>query len=221
LNLHIDGSLKANCEGFGLSKADSKGDFDHKLINSWEDVEKQRVGENGWYDYLRQDIVSLKALYCKYAKAVWDDYGVNVDKFLTLSSMAFYIWKTTLHKDVSINNLDYELDLFVRQSVFGGRCYMAKQYFESSGPDDYLVDIDVISLYPASMKDHWFPVGDHKVVEGKKLDFLKDAFNKNMTHRMKEKFWIVKCDVEAPKNLVQPVLPARGKGDYYFPEWNW
>jgi len=248
LNLHLVGSLKANCAAFGLAQQDSKMDFDHQRIRSWTDVDACRSGPDGWEIYLKQDVVALSKLYEVYANTMWNAIGVEVDKCLTSSSLSYTAWRVSLSaydrtcEDIKTGKktrvafelplLNYEENEWLRRSVYGGRCYPVKQYFVSEGPDDYLMDLDAVSLYPSasaadpdtfyctddvSKKDEyefcrkwlqigWFPCGSH-------LTVVDDA---NLAQRMREiidlkfeQLFFAEVDMSVPKDLVHAVLPRR------------
>lgn len=223
LNLHIQGSLKANCRAFGVAEDKVKGDFNHMKIKDWNCVDEY---ENEWSPYLRQDIVSMRELYKIYAKSVWDDWSLNINKYITLSSMAFKAWKTMLSAEQKVKLLDYETDCFVRRSIYGGRCYPQKQYFESKGEGDYLLDIDVVSLYPTAMgkptleksESALYPTGEHAwIYTPIKLDQIRDVTNK-LSYIDHIKYFIAECDIETNKKLVTPAIPRRD--DKGFLQWD-
>lgn len=215
LNLHLPGSLKYNCESFKLDKSKSKSDFDHTKIKSWEDVNKH---ENEWQPYLKLDIVSLGELYKIYANNSFNLFKVNVNKYMTLSSMGYSIWRTTLEKKIDL--LPYDWDMFVRRSVYGGRCYPVKQYFESKNKNDYLVDLDVVSLYPTAMAkdDHEFlpnmkvgmyPTGKYYIEDREdRFQMYIDWINKNQ--QIPYCHYVLECDITPNKSLVNAVLPRKG-----------
>jgi hypothetical protein len=206
LCLHMPGSLKNNCKAFGVADDKSKGDFDHKKIQSWDDVEKFR---NEWQPYLRLDIISMRELYLKYSKSVYDEFKVNVNKFITLSSLAYNIWRQTIGEN-DIINLPYDIDLFVRRSIFGGRCYPQKQYFESEGDEDYLLDIDVVSLYPTAMSKNEYPIGEYRdFTNENQLEDLRLRLINNNFRGFDYKWFIAECDILPNKDLVSAVLPRR------------
>lgn len=228
LNLHIPGSLKNNCKAFGVDTSKCKGDFDHKLMIDWSCVDKY---EHQWRPYLELDIVSLREMYKKYATSVFTDFNLNCIDYMTLSSLAFKYWRTTI--DEKVHLLPYNEDKWMRKSIYGGRCYPIKRYFVSSQYEDakegkikyedindYLADADVVSLYPTAMaktdkdktflKDHnigEYPVGDYTVDENQlRLDFIKNELNKGV---FKKPYFVIEADIIPNKELVNAVLPRR------------
>ena len=94
-----------------------------------------------------------------------DREKVNITKYLTLSHMAYHIWRSGLTDLVEITNVEkYE---FVKKGTYGARCYPLQQSFKSDHYDDvvsgnmsfkelkktdsYIFNSDATSLYPASM----------------------------------------------------------------------
>ena len=86
-----------------------------------------------------------------------------------------------------------EQEKLFRQSVYGGRTYKYKHNFVSTQRDaflsnnltfddieDYLIDADVNSLYPAAMKEE-FPVGVPILLDEEKIDefnqFIQESNN--------------------------------------------
>ena len=121
--------------------------------------------------YLQRDVECLMELSKRFMKSVWHEFHVYLPNYLTLSQMAFDLWRQTLDKSVSLP-LPIEKPFYdaINAATYGGRCHFVKRFFRSEQPDftpyadiqDYLVDLDVVSLYPASMKNHPYPVGPYK-----------------------------------------------------------
>lgn len=216
LCLHLEGSLKKLCSDFGLSEGESKGDFNHKLIKTWDDVQKY---SSQWKPYLIKDVESMRTIYYKYADDVWNNYHLNVDEFITLSQMTEFGWKTTIDDEVEL--LSFRDDQFSRRSIYGGRCYPQHQFFHSNNVEnmvlgqsydmskinDYLVDIDVVSLYPTAMSNYEYPSGTPLISDNEKQCniLLKHWNNKNFAY----KYFIAECDITPNKQLINAVLPRR------------
>lgn len=238
LFLHTQTNLRSACKDFGLSVG--KGDFDHKLMKTWDDVEKYRTE---WYKYLELDVKCLAELYKVYCREIYEKFQINVCDFLTASSMAMGIWRCYLENDIKLPS--FQQDQFIRRSIYGGRVYPVKQKFVSkctfgktgeyfkdillnrdkvkeynkkaqamtteeraeviAGITDYLLDIDVVSLYPTSMLGK-FPVGEPKWENNEKsLEFVRKLINSQNY----KSFAFIECDVKVPKNLINAVLPRR------------
>lgn len=180
---HTQGSLKDNLESLGCNY--KKGDFDHEKGNDWDKMGIINKGENGeklselqksCIDYLKIDVMGLKELYEKMNEALHKEHGVNIHTYYSTSHTTFDLWKKTLMEGDKIKTFIKlpscrEENIF-RPAVFGGRCYPSKKQFESvqlekyfkgeiefEQVEDYLMDLDVVSLYPSVMKLFKYPVG--------------------------------------------------------------
>jgi hypothetical protein len=221
LCLHLSCSLDNACKSYNISQELSKGSFNHNLIKSWSDVD---IYENQWKPYLNLDVISLRELYRKYSKSVYDDFHFNVKNSITLSSLAEKSWKSTLKNEIEI--LNYEDDCFSRKSIYGGRCFPQKQYFVSKDMhshdydeiNDYLVDIDVVSLYPTAMANFQYPIGKSVKIDdyGILHRMMRDLNNMNKEEYLssaKYKFGIVEVDMKPNTNLISAVRPKRIEGE--------
>lgn len=182
---HLQGGLKDNLKSLNCTIL--KGDFNHDDGCRWEDM-KENIKEK-CKKYLHGDVMGLKELYEKLNKEIHDKYGFNVTSYISTSSLTFNLWKETISIDnqegliaegeldkllfVKLPTLDQEKAF--RQSVRGGRTYKSKHRFVSEQYDvfkrgeigfddiiDYLIDADVVSLYPTAMAHYKYPVGDCK-----------------------------------------------------------
>ena len=116
--------------------------------------------------------------------------------------MTFNIWKSKINGiyDIQLPNLEQEK--VFRKSIRGGRTYKSKNRFESvqykaylngecnfEDMVDYLIDADVVSLYPTAMAHFEYPIGDcikldgEKIMKGKLgIYHIKYKTNKNLMH---------------------------------------
>lgn len=206
---HLPSSLKKLCEAFGTDT--KKGDFDHKLIRTFDDVETH---EDKWAPYLEDDVKSMRDVYNMYQKEVYELYQVNPKMYISLSSMAYYIWKTMLKTSIKLPT--YEIDCFIRRSIYGGKCFAQKQRFVSKDIGkpyaeitDCLHDLDVISLYPAAMHGHMFPTGDFShVTDVKQCKFMQNKLNARKLDR-KNVVYFFEVDMISNKKLVSAPRAVR------------
>jgi hypothetical protein len=84
------GSLLSNCKSFGVDSSESKGEFDHDKMRSWANVEDPEIKAEV-LDYLRLDVVSLRAIYEASAKVFADDFKLMMCKFVSLAQISFAI----------------------------------------------------------------------------------------------------------------------------------
>jgi len=166
----------------------------------------------------------MKNLYLTYASEVWEEYQLNLNKFITLSSLAFYVLRCTLKTKIKL--LPFETDLWVRRSIYGGRCFPQSRYYVS--PDHgkahadikrYLVDLDAVSLYPSSMKKklkyfdfkNYYTDGEYREYMGNddeeraKMDKWMRLFNAGV----QMKLCIAEVDLEENTDLISPPVPHK------------
>ena len=165
---HLTGSLKKNLSDFGCKV--QKGDFDHDLATPWE-VMSVELKEQ-CLKYLEGDVLGLQELFEKVNTLVYEEHNVNLTTFISASALTFSLWKKNIAGkfNISLPTMEHEKDF--RQAVYGARTYPSKSKFESEDYqkvldktvefddiDDYVIDADVVSLYPAAMAKYPYPVG--------------------------------------------------------------
>ena len=123
--------------------------------------------------YLEGDVLGLKELTERLNRSSFENFNVNLYKFMSTSQLTYAVWVDFRYKEEksTIYLQTPEQEKFFRESIYGGRTYKYKHKFVSSQReayingklsfediDDYLIDADVNSLYPAAMKKK-FPMG--------------------------------------------------------------
>jgi hypothetical protein len=164
---HMQGSLAKNLEASGCETR--KGDFDHENASKWEIMTPKLRKE--CILYLKSDVMGLRELYNKINTAVYDEYKVNLSSYISTSSLTFNLWKSHINGKYDIRLPNQEQEDAFRQAIRGGRTYKTKHGFRSNQYDsyqkgetkfeeikDYLIDADVVSLYPSAMLG-LFPTG--------------------------------------------------------------
>lgn len=210
-------SLKDACKSFGVSDENSKTEFNHFKIKSWEDVYLYRDEVE---PYVKRDVLGMKEVFDKFSSMLFEVFKVHMTEFVTLSSMSYAIWTTSLKELVELpDTTKYK---FIRESLYGGRTYPMKREFTSKHydeivnskstdelkeiykrMDDWIFNADATSLYPTAMVNYEYPIGISEWVE-------------NPTDI--SKIGIYEVDVECNTNLVVPILPEKdGKGGI---SWN-
>lgn len=219
----VQGSLEANCKAFKINSDEAKSDFDHSKMKSWEDVEKYK---HEWFDYLRRDVVALRACFMHLAKACLVEDKMDMRKFLTISHLAYGIFTSNL-KPGLLFKTPYQDEAIMRETYRGGRIICGRKLWLSSSFEkcieheivpnlifeemaDFLVYLDVNSLYPSVQVERKYPCGKYKRL--KKEKFFQQALQKNdlkfydIWHKR-----IAKVDVKSPTNLMVPFLMSRTK----------
>lgn len=201
LNRHLNGSLKRNLEDNNCSV--SKGEIDHDISTYWENTGEARKREVR--EYLKCDVLGLRELYEKFDSVAFKDNGVNLCDYLTGSALAYDLWKTK-YLDNEIVEIPTPVDdIYYRKAIYGGRCYPNKKCFISENYQeiiekkikyddikDYLLDLDVTSLYPFCMTLQ-YPVG-HSI---------------KTKEYMEGKMGIYRCSYSTNKKLLIPPIPRR------------
>lgn len=203
LGKHLTGSLSSNLKAINADV--QKGDFNHSLASRWEEMNENLKKE--CLKYLECDVKGLKELYDNFNNTMFNKYQINLSSYITTSQTAFNIWSNVYLGDNWIGLNDKDDEEFCRKSTYGGRTYPNKHVFFSkqyekviqgqinfNDINDYMVDLDVVSLYPAAMKKR-FPVG-----------------NKYKTSDYKNgKMGIYTVDMTSNKKLLNPVIPRRAE----------
>jgi hypothetical protein len=206
-------SLEDACESYKIFN--KKMEFNVLKVQSWDLAEKFRHEVE---PYLKYDVLSLRELFFKFNDSMFENDGVNITKFVTLSHMSYALWSANLKQCIeipdSMEKYDYE-----KKATFGGRCFPMQSEYKSKYYDDiksgnmtyeelkktidYLFNADVKSLYPAAMrgvdeickvryptgKSRWSDKGKEEFDNGK-LGFYSINF---------------KC----PRNIRIPILPRK------------
>lgn len=180
----LPGSLDDNCRAFGLSTNQSKADFEHGKMKTVEDIDRYR-GE--YLPYLKLDVVALRAVISRYANVVWDSYRLHLCKFVTGAHLAYAVFTTRLPPNAPLFRIDSIKDeANIRAAYRGGRVicgrpeWRTSDCFEIIEKDDqqmlsredydkitdFLVYVDVNSLYPSAQVNQEYPIGKyyHNVV---------------------------------------------------------
>jgi hypothetical protein len=167
---HTEGSLKKNLKNFNCEIR--KGDFHHSKGNEWENMTMR--DKMDCIKYLEADVMGLKQLFEKLNKEVNAKYKCNIQKFFSTSQLTYSMWVHSLIKDqkhlISLPTIEQEK--IFRSGCYGARCYKSKTQFTSKQyeeytngnitldeVEDFIIDEDVISLYPTAMERYEYPVG--------------------------------------------------------------
>lgn len=211
---HVQGSLRANLIEWGCDV--TKGDFDHEKGGRWEDMTDEVKEE--CKVYLKADVMGLKELYEKLATNVHELYGVRVSDFISTSQLTYYNWSQNISSECPIFLPSIALERASRTAIFGGRTYPTKRHFLSnqrtdylSGAmgfedvDDYVVDLDVVSLYPSAMM-YDYPVGAFTYLTARD----RGRLNRMMRARKVVEFvGVFHIHFEPNRNLAHAILPRR------------
>ena len=191
-----------------------KIDLDKKIRGKYRNKEDffkgVSVNDKLLIEYLKNDIVGLHEAMNKFIEIV----DVEVDKILTIASVAMAIYKKEFKED--FNKLRYdkkgkmvkyskELRDYMREAYRGGRVEVYKRY----GRKIYVYDVN--SLYPYVMKTYEYPCGRYNIYKGldaqSRFIVLKERRNR---------LGIVEATVDIPKQDICP-LPVLVREKLIFP----
>lgn len=203
---HTTGSLKNNLKNFKCKTL--KGDFDHSKGNYWSKMSiKDRID---CIKYLESDVMGLKEFYDKLNTAVNKRHNLNLHKYFSVSQMTFakFAYDATKRQNLLISLPTKSQERVFRSGCYGARCYPSRSFFISENDEDYLFDMDVVSLYPTAMERFEYPVGDPFEIDEKTMK----KFNENMQSKKKclhLGYYYIKY--KPNKYLAHAVLPNKTK----------
>jgi hypothetical protein len=221
ISKHTMGTLRHNLKELGCSV--QKGEFDYSLGDEWENMTKDN--QDDCIKYLEGDVLGLKELSERLNSSCFKNFKTNLYKFLSTSQLTYAAWINFLYSDSGnpVFLQTPEQEKFFRESIYGGRTYKYKHRFVSSqreayiignlsfeGFDDYLIDADVNSLYPAAMKNEYpFGVPVHLKPVTPSVEYFNQLIE---TDGKCPKFGIYRIEYVTNKNLIDGILPRRLDG---------
>jgi hypothetical protein len=127
---------------------------------------------------------------------IFNLFNISINKYPTLSSLAFGIFRTHFLNNEEIPQLTGQIEEDIRKSYTGGAVDM---YLPRCKPSAKVFGYDVNSLYPYVMKEFDMPVGKPKQFFGDIRKIDPNAFG------------FFYCKIEAPDNLKHPILQTHVK----------
>lgn len=146
-------------------------------------------------EYCKQDVKILQKLISWYYNYIKNQYYIDIHDCLTLSSLAFRIYRTHFYSNSSIYQSHGFMDTFIRKSYRGGIVDVYKPILE----DGYYYDVN--SLYPYVMSISDMPVGPG--LYGKITS--QDSFD------LDNFFGFISVKVKTPQNMYIPFLTVNHK----------
>lgn len=219
------GTLAQNCKSFGLPVDESKTDFDHNKMKSWDDVE---LYKDEVIEYARMDAVSLAGVTRRYAETVFSTFKVQMTKFDTLAAMSYAIFTTSIKNESLLIKTPIEYENTFREAYRGGRLVVTTKLWRSScfedmikghamagnafEPEmvekvkDYLVYIDVNSLYPTAMAGRQYPCGTFEHV--KKINEKEERAIRRQFHSIYHCYAYAEGDYIFPRKNDKDIEPS-------------
>lgn len=143
--------------------------------------------------YCQQDCKSLYEIIFKFNKLYYDNFKININDHVTLSSHCFRIYQSHFMKKETICMIygnDYEN---IRKSYTGGATDMYIP-FNNQIDNELVYGYDVNSLYPFIMSKFKMPVRNMQYFEG------------DIRAKEPNAFGFFFCRIETPKYLEHPIL---------------
>jgi hypothetical protein len=181
-----------------------KGKIAYKTFDKWANM--KQCDREKCLEYLEKDVLGLEELYTKLNQAFHKKHKANLTSYISTSHASYVMWTKSLHENkeecgaVAIPTMREEK--VFRPAVFGGRCYPSKREFTSSqydgflngeikfeDVDDYLIDADVVSLYPAVMAENHYPVGRARPIEENEILFWNSEMRN--TKKCRKTHWLL------------------------------
>jgi len=148
--------------------------------------------------YCVMDCISLHQVMIKFSEMIFNLFEIDINKYPTLSSLAFAIFRTKFMPENTIPQLSGQIANDIRGSYTGGAVDM---YIPKSPKGKKVYVYDVNSLYPYIMNSKLMPIGEptHFYGDVRKVD--PNAFG------------FFYCKIKAPNNLLHPIIKTHVKTD--------
>jgi hypothetical protein len=145
--------------------------------------------------YCEEDTLLLRDSMVAYSKVVMDNFNISIYDVITLSALAFKIYRTNFYKEAIIYQSYKHIDEFIRRSYRGG----VVDVFRPILGNGYYYDVN--SLYPFVMSTNDMPVG--KPIKGNASS--EESFDINNF------FGFIRVKVTTPQYLYIPYLSVKDK----------
>lgn len=141
--------------------------------------------------YCENDVIVLHSLIISFTKHIFDRYKVNIQKFPSLPSVAFAIYRSNfLPNSELIPIVTGTVYSDIKHAYYGGFVDIYRPFAR------HVKSYDVNSLYPSAMSKYPMPVGVPQYFEGNP-QYIEDLFG------------FVFAKVTAPEHLNTPILPVK------------
>jgi hypothetical protein len=167
---------------------EKKTEFDHENITIDNYLDKEFL--NSVCSYCEKDAKILGICFVKFRNLITQEFSTDVVNFLTLSALAFYIYRYSYLKDIHIEISFQKMDQFLRKSYKGGVVDVYKPFLENG----YYYDVN--SLYPYVMANFDMPVGKP----------IKNWVKNSSSFDINNFFGFIYVKVKCPKELYIPFL---------------
>ena len=155
-------------------------------------------------NYCETDCVSLYQIIIKFRDLVYDKWELYIENYPTTPSLSFAIYRRHYLEDGIIPIYKGKVFNFLRESFTGGATEMYKPYGEN------INCYDVNSLYPTSMSQNKFPVGQTYEFIGD-IDLFYKLENPKIWN-INNSYFIGEANVQKTRELYQPYLQINHLG---------
>lgn len=170
-----------------------KGDIKHDEL----EVSNLKLRSVELLEYMKQDIRLLGGVMLKAQDIYWNQYNVDIENVMTLSTLAMSIFRLKYYDSNTfpIHIPSRNEDTFIRRGYYGGH---ADTYIPCG---EKLYYYDVNSLYPHIMKTFHMP-GGQPVWDGNL-----------MGRKLSELYGFIEAYIYCPNTIKRPFLPFKDKNN--------
>ena len=145
--------------------------------------------------YCEVDCIALHQVLVKFNSLIHEKWGLNINKYPTIPSLAFAIYRTHYMSEGLIPLTNGQVFDFIKESFTGGSTEM---YIPSVPEGKKIYCYDVNSLYPYVMLNNMYPVGDIIQFSGDPTILSPNEHS--------DYYWIGDVDVTTKVDLLRPYL---------------
>ena len=146
--------------------------------------------------YCELDCISLFQILSKFNQLIFNQFNININKYPTLPSLSFAIFRTHYNKEEKMHMLSGQVYNDIKKSYTGGAVDM---YIPKNPNGKKLYAYDVNSLYPYVMNNCKLPIGSPTYFEG------------DITLTDPDAFGFFNCKITCPDNLKHPIIQTHIK----------
>lgn len=148
----LQGSLAECCENYSLGDQ-SKTDFDHMKMTSWDAVYQHR---EECEEYLKMDVISLRALQQVFAKQIFNILKIDMMKYMTLTQVGYASWSAQIPKKMKIYKTPVgEEERIMREMYKGGRVFCGRKQWRSKWYKEVMDSrLDYMEIDPNLQKEN-------------------------------------------------------------------
>jgi len=163
-----------------------------EYLNYCEEFQNQQWNlRNEAIKYCVNDCKSLFEVILKFNKLYFDNFNININEHVTLSSHALRLYRTHFMKEKTIPMI-YGIDFRCLQASYTGGS--TDMFIPTNTKKELVYAYDVNSLYPFIMANFPMPIGNKTYFEGDIRKINPDAFG------------FFNCKITTPTNLKHPIL---------------